>query len=274
MLWQQWAAHGGRVGGGPGEGAVRWLRPILGAALVAAAVAALVIGEVGWIQGLRALAVVLLFAGGAALLALPWLLGIFRDLATERRERLHDQVRADIAVQVHDSVLQTLTLIQANASDSAQVTRLARAEERRLRSWLYDPVGDAHATLGASLAHAAAEVESDHGAAIDVVRVGEAPMNDTLEAVVAAAREAMINAAKHAGPNPKVSVYCELTDGLVEVFIRDRGPGFDPDTVPADRHGVRESIIARMQRAGGTAEVASSDRGTEVRLVAKAGSWT
>lgn len=273
MLWQQWDAGGGRVAGGPGEGIVRWLRPALGIALVGAAAVALVIGEVGWIQGLRAIAVMLLFAGGAALIALPWLLGVFRDLATERRDRLHDHVRADLAVQVHDSVLQTLTLIQANADDSAAVTRLARTEERRLRSWLYAPVGDEHATLAAALAHAAAEVESDHSAAIDVVQVGEAPMTERMEAVVAAAREAMVNAAKHTGANPAVSVYCEVADGQVEVFVRDRGPGFDPAAVPVDRHGVRESIIARMQRIGGNAEVTTSDRGTEVRLMAQVDSW-
>lgn len=269
MLWQQWSTGGGRVAAGSGEGIVRWLRPALGVALVAAAVVALVIGEVGWIQGLRALAVVLLLAGGAALLALPWLVGVFQDLATERRERVHEQVRADIAVQVHDSVLQTLTLIQANAADSAQVTRLARMEERRLRSWLYAPVGEERTTLAASLAHAAARVEADHGAAIDVVQVGDAPLTETLAAVVAAATEAMVNAAKHSGSDPTVSVYCEVADGQVEVFVRDRGPGFDPATVAADRHGVRDSIMARMQRIGGRGEVVSSERGTEVRLMAQ-----
>lgn len=272
MLWQQWSQGGGRIAARSGEGVVRWVRPALGVALVAAAMVALVIGEVGWIQGLRAVAVVLLLAGGAALLALPWLVGVVRDLATERRERIHEQVRADIAVQVHDSVLQTLTLIQANATDSAQVTRLARTEERRLRSWLYAPVGQERTTLSASLLHAAARVEADHGAAIDVVQVGDAPMTDRLDAVVAAATEAMVNSAKHSGSDPAVSVYCEVADGMVEVFVRDRGPGFDVAMVPSDRHGVRDSIIARMQRIGGTGEVVSSHRGTEVHLTAGVGS--
>lgn len=269
MLWQQWGAGQGRHTERSVDGPVRWMRPILGVGLVAAAVVALVIGEVGWLQGLRALTVVLLFAGGTAVLALPWLVGLFRDLAAERRQRIQEQVRADIAVQVHDSVLQTLTLIQANAADSSQVTRLARSEERRLRSWLYAPVGEEHTALAASLAHVAARVEADHGAVIDLVQVGDAPMVEPLEAFVAAAGEAMVNASKHSGPDPTVSVYCEVADGVAEVFVRDRGPGFDPAAVPADRHGVRDSIIARMERVGGTAAVVSSERGTEVHLVAR-----
>ena len=262
LLWQQWSANGHEAP----EGVLRWLRPLLGVGLVAAGVIALLVGEVGWIQGVRALVVILLLAGGAALLALPWLVGMFRDLERERSERIHERARAELAAQVHDSVLQTLTLIQANAHDSDQVMRLARREERRLRSWLYAPVGDERGSLAAALQHVAARVEHDHGATIDVVQVGDAVLDEHLEVLVAATGEAMVNAAKHAGPSAAVSVYCEVDGGAVEVFVRDRGPGFDLVSVPADRHGVRDSIIARVQRIGGTAEVVSSASGTEVRL--------
>ncbi len=261
ILWQQsgWSptARGGRFG---------WARPVLGIGLVVGGIVALVVGEVGWFQGVRAIGVLLLFLGGAALLASPWLVNAYTDLAAERRTRIREQERMDIAAHVHDSVLQTLTLIQANAADSDQVSRLARTEERRLRSWLYAPVAGEQESLAAALTHTAAKVESEHDAAVEVVNVGDAPWSPATEAIVAAAGEAMVNAAKHAGPRATISVYCEAADDGVSVFVRDRGPGFDPAAVAADRRGIRESIVGRMERAGGSAEVVGSPGGTEVRL--------
>ena len=263
ILWQQW---GSRDRAALTDDRYRWVRPIVGVALVAAGVVALLVGEIGWLQGLRALAVILLLFGGAALLALPWLLRTYQDLSAERRALIREQERTEIATQVHDSVLQTLTLIQQNAGSAEQVTRLARTEERRLRSWLYEPVGDGPESLATAIQYAAEVVEGDHGAAIDVVQVGDADMTPGVVAIVAAATEAMVNAAKHAGPQAQVSVYCEATDHAVQVFVRDRGPGFVVDDVPEDRYGVRESIIGRMRRVGGTAEVVAATPGTEVRL--------
>jgi signal transduction histidine kinase len=263
ILWQQW---------GPGttsefvEDRYRWLRPVAGVVLVAAGVAALFVGEIGWFQGLRALAVILLLVGGAAILALPWLMRSYQDLVTERRALIREQERTEIAAQVHDSVLQTLTLIQLHADDTDQITRLARAEERRLRSWLYDPVGNEHETLAAAIQHCAAGIETDHGAAIDVVQVGDLPMSPRVEALVAAATEAMVNSAKHAGPQAQVSVYCEVTDESTHLYVRDRGAGFNVDEVAEDRRGIRDSIIGRMNRIGGTAELIAASPGTEVRL--------
>jgi signal transduction histidine kinase len=262
ILWQQWDA----TARGTRDGTLRWVGPLVGIVLVVAGVVALVVGEVGWIQGIRALTVMLLIAGGAALLALPWLVGAFREAALERKARIHEQARAELAAQVHDSVLQTLALIQSNAEDSGEVSRLARTEERRLRAWLYAPVADEAESLAAALAHQAARVEADHGAVIEVVVVGDAPMDERIEALVAAAGEAMVNAGKHAGPRARVSVFAEVDGGHASAFIRDRGPGFDLSSVPEDRLGVRGSIIGRLERIGGRATVAASSEGTEVRL--------
>jgi signal transduction histidine kinase len=170
---------------------------------------------------------------------------------------------------MHDSVLHTLTLIQRHHDDPAQVARLARAQERELREWLYGERKSAAESFAEAIRAAAAEVEDRHGARLDVVSVGDAPLDPQLEACVAAAREAMVNAAKYA-PEAPISVYAELADDRVEVFVKDRGPGFDLDAVAPDRMGVRESIRGRMQRHGGQAEIRTAPgEGTEVRLTAK-----
>lgn len=203
---------------------------------------------------------------GVAFIAGPWLLRLAADLGEEREARVRSEERADVAAHLHDSVLQTLALIQRSSGDAATVSRLARAQERDLRAWLFDdPTGGA-ATLGSALRNAAASVEDDHGVAVDVVCVGDAEMDETLRTLVLAAREAMANAARHSGAG-SVDVYAETTPAAVEVFVRDRGRGFDPATVAPDRQGLRSSIVGRMQRHGGSAEVRSSPgSGTEVRL--------
>ena len=190
-----------------------------------------------------------------------------RELADERRERIRSQERAELAAHVHDSVVQTLTLIQRNADDPREVTRLARAEERALRQWLYRPGAAQPGSFQAALEAAAADVEDVHGGAVEVVVVGDATIDERLAALVQAAREAMVNAAKYASDAGPVSVYAEVDPEQVQVFVRDRGPGFDLDAVPEDRLGVRQSIIGRMQRHGGRAEVVTSPgAGAEVRL--------
>ncbi len=203
---------------------------------------------------------------GIGIVVGPWMLRLMGELTDERAERVRTQERADVAAHLHDSVLQTLALIQRNAGDGPIVAKLARAQERDLRSWLYagEAVGDA--TVGAALRAAAAEVEDAHGISVDVVTVGDADMVDQLRPVVAAARESMTNAAKHAGV-PQVDVYAEIGEDAVDVFVRDRGVGFDLDGVAEDRFGVRRSIVDRMQRHGGAGEVRSTPgEGTEVRL--------
>ena len=211
--------------------------------------------------------------GGIALLAGPWLIRMSQDLSEERTMRIRAQERAEVAAHVHDSVLHTLTLIQRNAEDAGEVRRLARAQERELRNWLYKPEGtgkdedETPDTLAEAVKKAAAEVEDKHGVPLEVVVVGDCPLDEKLAAQMQAAREAMVNAAKYGGEGGAVQVYAEVEGRTVFVSVRDRGPGFDLDAVPADRMGVRESIIGRMQRNGGTARLRSAPGdGTEVEL--------
>ena len=196
----------------------------------------------------------------------PWIYRLASDLTAERAERVRTQERADLAAHLHDSVLQTLALIQKNSGDAALVARLARSQERDLRSWLYAGEAADESTLGSALRGVGAAVEDSHGASVDVVVVGDCPFGEPLRPIVNAAREAVTNAAKHAGTG-KVDVYAEVTPAAVDVFVRDRGAGFDPSAVAGDRYGVKNSIIDRMQRHGGTAEIRSAPGdGTEVRL--------
>ena len=161
---------------------------------------------------------------------------------------------------------QTQALIQKNANDATTMARHARSQERDLRHWLFNTVGPDATTLAGALTAMAAEVETDHPVLVDVVTVGDCAVGDELRPVVLATREAVVNAAKHAG-EVRVDVYAEVTPGNVDVFVRDRGKGFDPATIAADRQGVRHSIIDRVQRHGGRAEVRSAPGdGTEVRL--------
>jgi len=212
-----------------------------------------------------------LIAGGLGVVGLaltigPWLFRLVGDLAEERAARVRTQERADMAAHLHDSVLQTLALIQKHADDGKTVARLARAQERDLRGWLYDERPAADTSTAAALRAAAAEVEDAHGLPVEVVTVGDVPFAQSLQPVVLAAREAMVNAAKHSGA-PKVDVYAEMAEDKVEVFVRDRGAGFDLDVVPGDRLGVRNSIVERMRRHGGTARVRTAPgQGTEVAV--------
>jgi signal transduction histidine kinase len=171
-----------------------------------------------------------------------------------------------VAAHLHDSVLQTLALIQKNAHDGPLVARLARSQERDLRAWLYSEETADERTVAGALRSAAAAVEDAHGVAVEVVVVGDRDHDESLVPIVQATREAVTNAAKHAGV-PRVDVYAEITDEAVDVFVRDRGVGFDPTSVPDDRYGVRKSIQDRMARHGGSAEIRSEPgEGTEVRL--------
>ena len=197
----------------------------------------------------------------------PWLIRMGGDLAAERRERIRTEERAELAARVHDSVLHTLALIQRNVEDPREVGRLARAQERDLRSWLYRPGTPAPSDrLGAAVEQVAGEVEDSFGVSIDVVVVGDAVLTEALSGLVQAAREAMVNAAKSSGVKA-MSVYLEVDGETASVFVRDRGSGFDLDAVAKDRYGIQQSIIGRMQRFGGTAQINTAPgEGTEVVL--------
>lgn len=203
---------------------------------------------------------------GIALIVAPWIIGLIRERDQERRERIRNAERAELAAHIHDSVLHTLTLIQRRAEDPREVQRLARVQERALRSWLYQRPADADTTVSPALERVAAEVEEEHGVPIEVVCVGDCPMDDALAAMLRAAREAMVNASKYAGTD-SISVFGEVDQEEVLVFVRDRGAGFDMDAVPEDRMGVRGSILGRMDRHGGSARIRTGPgEGTEVQL--------
>jgi signal transduction histidine kinase/phage shock protein PspC (stress-responsive transcriptional regulator) len=214
-----------------------------------------------------ALTVVVVVAAVGLILA-PFWWRLVRNLTAERAARIRSQERTEVAAHLHDSVLQTLALVQRQAGDPRAVSALARRQERELRAWLQDrEAPGAEDSLAGALAAAAEEVEDAHGVSVDVVTVGDAPLDDRTRALAAAAREALVNAAKFAGRDGPVSLYAEAGPDGLAVFVRDRGPGFDPDTVPADRRGVRESIVGRMARHGGRAAIrAAPGRGTEVEL--------
>lgn len=210
---------------------------------------------------------VALTVAGVLLIFGPWWWRLGRDLMQERRGRIRSEERAEVAARIHDSVLQTLALIQQKAGDPTETARLARRQERELREWLFGGAPSSDGTLKSAISKAAAEVEDLHGVAVDVVAVGDCPVDEALEALAAAAKEALTNAAKFAGV-PTVSLYVEVEPGAVTAYVRDRGAGFDAGAVPADRKGIAESIRARMERHGGRAGVRSEPgQGTEVELV-------
>jgi signal transduction histidine kinase len=202
------------------------------------------------------------------LIGAPFLWRLGRNLAAERAERIRSQERSELAAHLHDSVLQTLTLMQKRADDPREVAALARRQERELRDWLAaDRRRPGSTSFSSALRSAAEAVEDDHRVAIEIITVGDCGLDPPAEAMLGAAREAFTNAAKHAAEPGPIRVYAEVKPESIEVFVRDRGPGFDLAAVPADRRGVRESIVGRMERAGGGAEVgAIRGGGTEVAL--------
>lgn len=237
-----------------------------GGALIVVAGVYFITQERGWTALLDLGAATVVAAIGVTLILGPWIGSLLGDLATERRERVRAQEREDVAAHLHDSVLQTLALLQKNAHDPAAVATLARRQERDLRAWMYGNPEAASDTLAASLRSAAADVEDAHHVAVEVVAVGDAPGGPAVAALAGAAREAMVNAAKHARVD-RVDVYVEVGGSQVVVFVRDRGIGFDPAGIADDRFGIRRSMVNRMERHGGSAEVRSAPgEGTEVRL--------
>jgi len=247
--------------GGRRAGLVR-----LGIGIALASIGAVVLATQGrglaglWDVGIPAVAVL----AGAALIAAPWGVRLWGDLRAEQAQRIRETERADIAAHLHDSVLQTLALIQRQAGDPAEVVRLARAQERELRGWLYaGPLGS-QASLASAATEVAHEVEDLHGIPIELVVTGDRALDAGGTVLVRALREALLNAVRHGAP--PVSVYVEVGSVSVEAFVRDHGPGFDLEDVPQDRLGVRESILGRMSRHGGSATVRRLEHGTEVSL--------
>jgi signal transduction histidine kinase len=255
------------------------LRILAGALFVAAGIVVFLLGNLNLGQIQFGVLVVVATLIGVGVLTVPWWVRLARDFGEERRERIVTAERAEIAAHLHDSVLQTLALIQRQSDDPREVQRLARGQERELRHWLYGPQGYGRAdrsepvleeSLAESLRTAAGEVEDTYAITVNPVIVGDHPLDDGLRALVLSTREAMVNAAKHSGVG-EVSVYVEVEADedppVVHVFVRDRGKGFDPDTVPDDRHGLADSVHGRMERHGGTVRLRTTPgEGTEVHL--------
>jgi signal transduction histidine kinase len=248
------------------ETAPRGVRVVVGAVLMLVGVATFASS----VDAMRQLGPIVIPVGitaaGFMLVFGPWVVRLAGDLTAERRDRIRSEERSEMAAHLHDSVLQTLALIQ-RSDDPRKMVTLARSQERDLRHWLYNAEqADGADTLSRALEAAASRTEQAHDVPIEVVVVNDVPMTDHVNAVVKAASEAMNNAARHSGAG-RVSVYAEAVGGSLDVFISDQGKGFDAADVPEDRHGIRESIARRMTRHGGTSEIHSEPgEGTEVHL--------
>jgi signal transduction histidine kinase len=246
-------------------------RSAVGVVLVVIGFATVSKGGVGRYGAVHTLlgALVLLF--GFFVLFAPWWLRTVRELTSERRDRVRAEERADMAAHLHDSVLQTLSLIQRASDNPTEVARLARIQERDLRSWLFDPLTFARRSgaperLTEQIDQIVRDVEECYGVPVESVMVGDAELDDAVSALAAAGKEAMVNAAKWSGASV-ISSYVEVEGDRISMFVRDRGCGFNPGSVPADRHGISHSIVERMERFGGTASIRSTpDSGTEVTL--------
>jgi signal transduction histidine kinase len=259
---------------GARTGRVTAIRVLAGVALVAIGIGVLLFNNVGLDQMRFALLAVAATLIGVGVLTVPLWIKLVGALGEERRARIRTEERAEIAAHLHDSVLQTLALIQKQADAPREVRRLARGQERQLRGWLYGPSGygremtaqQSSTTLAAAVAAVCGEVEDAFAISVQQVVVGDCAVDERVNAVVQATREAVVNAAKHAGVS-EVSVYGEVEADRVNVFVRDRGAGFDPDDVPDDRHGLADSIRGRMDRHGGRAGLRTAPgEGTEVHL--------
>ena len=248
------------------SGRVSLARVAIGAVLIVGGMAILLAATTSFEAATSVVLAVIVTVGGLVLLAGPWIWNIGRELIEERSSRIRSEERAEMAAHLHDSVLQTLALIQ-RAREPREMATLARTQERELRAWLY---GRAPSVRGARLRDAidamASRIERRHHVRVETVVVGDAELDDRVRALVSACTEAALNAAKHSG-SLEVSVYLEAERDAITAFIRDQGSGFEPDAVAADRRGIRESIVARMERHGGTAEINSDrERGTEIIL--------
>lgn len=267
----RWSRMASRIPGNPVqaifEGRTSLPRLLVGAVLIAAGMAAFLAANDA-LEALRTVGLALVVAlVGAVLVFGPWVWRLLAELSAERRERIRSEERAEVAAHLHDSVLQTLALIQRSADQPRRMVSLARRQERELRAWLYGRREDLTAeTLRAAFDGMAEEVEAQHDVSVELVVVGDTPLDGDVRAVIGAAREATVNAAKHAGV-AEVSVFVEAEDDQLTVFVRDRGGGFDPAAVGSDRRGISESVVGRMVRHGGSAEILSEPgAGTEVAL--------
>ncbi|MBV9870547.1 MAG: PspC domain-containing protein [Frankiaceae bacterium] len=262
--WRRLTARGARIASTQSRSRTA-LRYSAGLSLVFAGVVASLVANGSLTEIRHAFLPLTVLLLGLVLVAGPWGLQAVSQLNEERTVRIREQERVELAGRVHDSMLQTLTLIQRRADDPAEVRRLVRRSQREIRGWLYQDT-PAEASVKAAVSEMCAEIEDEYRITIDLVTVGDTQATTGSQPLLQALREATINAAKHSG-QPTIDVYLEVAASEVVAFVRDRGPGFDPDSVGDDRFGVRESIVARMKRHGGDASIRSTPKsGTEVQL--------
>ena len=271
LVWREFDV----TGAGTGRSASTWFRLVAGALLVVGGLVVMVFGSDAAIGGLSfTIVAVLATLAGVILLTIPMWARLLRALDAERAARIRTDEREQIASHLHDSVLQTLALIQKQSGDPETVARLARRQERELRAWLFGDPAQRRESFAAAITALAAEVEEAYGTEIEAVTVGDTTSDEMRDerfataatALVGATREALVNAAKHSGADT-VDVYCEVADDRVDVFVRDRGKGFDPDAVDEDRQGLALSVLGRMERVGCTVDIRSTPgRGTNVTL--------
>ena len=266
LVWQQYDG-GGRV---TPRSAVDWARVTAGATLVVVGLAVVVLGQVEFTALRSSLLAVLATLVGVVLLSIPVALRLWRSLEEERAARIREAERSEIASHLHDSVLQTLALIQKRSDEPGQVLRLARRQERELRQWLFGAgsrMSSGAATVAGAVEVIVGDVEDAYGLRVDQVVVGgDGPVGEAEEAALGAVREALVNVAKHAGVDT-ADVFVENDGRMISAFVRDRGRGFDPDAVDGDRHGLAQSIRHRIESRGGSVTVRSTlGRGTEIRI--------
>ncbi|MGO4615943.1 PspC domain-containing protein [Nocardia sp. 2YAB30] len=279
LVWREYDVDGPRslLGLPARPSVVTWSRIVAGATLVVVGLGVVVLARIDLSSLGSALIAVAVTLVGAGLLTVPLWLRMMRALNAERAARIRNEEREEIASHLHDSVLQTLALIQRQADDSHEVVRLARSQERELRKWLFEDSAPAQSSLAAALRTIAGEVEDQHGVKVAPVTVGDVSMDtdgsgsglpkEHFTALLGASREALVNAAKHAGV-PEIDLFAETEPHQVSIFVRDRGAGFDLTSVPQDRQGLARSVRGRIERRGGQVEILSTPgRGTEVRII-------
>lgn len=252
------------LGAGEGQKGWVWLRVGLGIALAVVGLVLLVVRGTSMNAALDAILAAVAVLAGVGLILAPWVLRLWANARREQEEAARATERADIAAHLHDSVLQTLALIQRSSHDPTRVTRLARAQERELRQWLYAAPAGSQQSLAAAVTEVSHEVEDLHGQPVEVVVTGDRPLEAHGQALTRALREALLNAVRHG--RPPVTAFVEIGVGGVEAFVRDHGDGFDVEDIPEDRLGVRRSIVERMERHSGTARVRRLESGTEIEL--------
>ncbi|BDT94382.1 putative two-component system sensor kinase [Nocardia sputorum] len=279
LVWREYDVDGPRslLGMPARPSVVTWSRIVAGATLIVAGLGVVVLARIDLSSLGSALLAVAVTLVGAGLLTVPLWLRMMRALNAERAARIRNEEREEIASHLHDSVLQTLALIQRQADDPQEVLRLARSQERELRKWLFEDAGPAQSSLAAALRTIAGEVEDQHGVKVAPVTVGDVSMDidgsgsglpkEHFTALLGASREALVNAAKHAGV-PEIDLFAEVEPHQVSIFVRDRGSGFDLASVPEDRRGLAKSVRGRIERRGGQVDILSTPgRGTEVRII-------